>query len=112
MISLPPSPFPSPAHIGYTQVLSEADIVKRQDQMVTSVVSVLSVTESAAAILLRHFKWDVTRLHDHWFQDEDAVRQAAGLPPARSPEGGDGGDGARPVRARACVCACGSRGES
>jgi ariadne-1 len=78
------------------QVLSEAEIVKRQEEMVGSVVSVLSVTDSAAAILLRHFKWNITRLHDHWFQDEDAVRKAAGLP-AR-PEG-DGGDSARPVRA-------------
>jgi hypothetical protein len=64
--SLTPHRFHAGGGSDFCQIMSEAEIVERQEEMVASVVSVLSVTESAAAILLRHFKWNVTRLHDHW----------------------------------------------
>ena len=37
-------------------------------QAVTALTSVLGVTSSEAALLLRYYKWSVTRVHDEWFQ--------------------------------------------
>eukprot|EP00241_Pyramimonas_parkeae_P015080 CAMPEP_0114316268 /NCGR_PEP_ID=MMETSP0059-20121206/23095_1 /TAXON_ID=36894 /ORGANISM="Pyramimonas parkeae, Strain CCMP726" /LENGTH=598 /DNA_ID=CAMNT_0001442153 /DNA_START=352 /DNA_END=2148 /DNA_ORIENTATION=- len=70
-------------------VLSEAEILQRQEEAIDSVVAVLSVSKACAAILLRHFKWNLTTLHEHWFADEGEVRRATGLPPRELEEGTD-----------------------
>lgn len=38
-------------------ILSERDIRQRQQEAVESVAAVLSVSDTEAGILLRHFKW-------------------------------------------------------
>lgn len=60
-------------------VLKEADIGKRQEDDVTAVSTVLSIPKVAASILLRHYNWSVSNVHEAWFADEDKVRGAVGL---------------------------------
>ncbi|KAF9674531.1 hypothetical protein SADUNF_Sadunf10G0136800 [Salix dunnii] len=60
-------------------VLSEEDIRKRQDDDVTRIATVLSISKVAASILLRYYNWSVSKVHDEWFADEEKVRKAVGL---------------------------------
>ncbi|KAB5538627.1 hypothetical protein DKX38_016160 [Salix brachista] len=60
-------------------VLSEEDIRQRQDDDVTRIATVLSISKVAASILLRHYNWSVSKVHDEWFADEEKVRKAVGL---------------------------------
>eukprot|EP00850_Spirogloea_muscicola_P007257 SM000036S13301 [mRNA] locus=s36:396602:401301:- [translate_table: standard] len=60
-------------------ILSEKDVLHREAEAVDSVSTVLSVSRTEAGILLRHFKWSVSRVNDEWFADEEAVRRAVGL---------------------------------
>ncbi|XAR48738.1 Ubiquitin--protein ligase [Bertholletia excelsa] len=60
-------------------VLKEADIRQRQEDDITSVSTVLSISTVAASILLRHHHWNVSDVHEAWFADEDGVREAVGL---------------------------------
>ncbi|KAG5237375.1 zinc finger family protein [Salix suchowensis] len=60
-------------------VLSEEDIRQRQDDDVTRIATVLSISKVAASILLRHYNWSVSKVHDVWFADEEKVRKAVGL---------------------------------
>ncbi|KAG5530865.1 hypothetical protein RHGRI_025726 [Rhododendron griersonianum] len=59
--------------------LKEADIRQRQEDEITTVSTVLSVSRADAAILLRHHRWSASNVHDVWFADEDRVRKAVGL---------------------------------
>ena len=59
----------------------QSDIKDKQAEATARVVAVLQVDADNASQLLRHFKWNVNRVNDEWFQDEDAVRAAVGLPP-------------------------------
>ncbi|KAG5530866.1 hypothetical protein RHGRI_025727 [Rhododendron griersonianum] len=59
--------------------LKEADIREHQENEITTVSTVLSVSRSDASILLRHYRWSVSNVHDVWFADEDGVRKAVGL---------------------------------
>ncbi|CAK7322591.1 unnamed protein product [Dovyalis caffra] len=60
-------------------VLKEEDIHQRQEDDITRVSTVLSISRVAASILLRHYNWSVSKVHDAWFADEDAVRKSVGL---------------------------------
>ncbi|XP_043705712.1 probable E3 ubiquitin-protein ligase ARI8 [Telopea speciosissima] len=60
-------------------ILSEADIRQRQDDDITMISTVLSIARVSASILLRHYNWSVSKVHDAWFADEDKVRKAVGL---------------------------------
>ncbi|KAK9159503.1 hypothetical protein Syun_005844 [Stephania yunnanensis] len=60
-------------------ILSEADIHERQEEDILRISTVLSIPRVAATILLRHYNWDVSKVHDAWFADEEKVRQAVGL---------------------------------
>ncbi|XP_043724975.1 probable E3 ubiquitin-protein ligase ARI8 [Telopea speciosissima] len=60
-------------------ILSEADIHQRQDDDITMISTVLSISRISASILLRHYNWSVSKVHDAWFADEDKVRKAVGL---------------------------------
>ncbi|XP_058181591.1 probable E3 ubiquitin-protein ligase ARI8 [Rhododendron vialii] len=59
--------------------LKEADIRKHQENEITTVSSVLTVSRADASILLRHYRWSVNNVHEVWFADEDGVRKAVGL---------------------------------
>ncbi|KAJ7547347.1 hypothetical protein O6H91_08G081500 [Diphasiastrum complanatum] len=60
-------------------ILSENDIRQRQEKAIASVVTVLSASKTEASILLRHFKWSVSKVNDEWFADEERVRKIVGL---------------------------------
>ncbi|GFY82662.1 IBR domain-containing protein [Actinidia rufa] len=60
-------------------VLKEADIRQRQEDDITTVSTVLSIPRVDACILLRHYHWSVSNVHEAWFADEDRVRKTVGL---------------------------------
>ncbi|KAK9725093.1 hypothetical protein RND81_05G122200 [Saponaria officinalis] len=60
-------------------VLKDSDIKQRQEESISHVSAVLSIPRVAASVLLCHYKWNVSHLHDEWFADEGKVREAVGL---------------------------------
>ncbi|TXG72856.1 hypothetical protein EZV62_001435 [Acer yangbiense] len=60
-------------------VLREEDIHQHQEDDITRVSTVLSISRVDASILLRYFNWCVSKVHDAWFADEDGVRKSVGL---------------------------------
>ncbi|XP_022992199.1 probable E3 ubiquitin-protein ligase ARI8 [Cucurbita maxima] len=60
-------------------ILNESDIRQRQEDDITRISSVLSISRVASIVLLRHFNWSVTKVHDEWFADETSVRKQVGL---------------------------------
>ncbi|KAI8566981.1 hypothetical protein RHMOL_Rhmol02G0085700 [Rhododendron molle] len=60
-------------------VLNEADIRQRQEDDITTVSTVLSIPRVAASILLCHYHWSVSNVHEAWFADEDRIRKTVGL---------------------------------
>ncbi|KAI3889099.1 hypothetical protein MKX03_004262 [Papaver bracteatum] len=60
-------------------VLNADDRRQRQEEVITRISTVLSITRVSASILLRHYNWDVSKVHDAWFADEERVRKATGL---------------------------------
>ncbi|KAJ4840373.1 putative E3 ubiquitin-protein ligase ari7 [Turnera subulata] len=66
------------SQLSYT-VLKEEDIRQRQEDDITKVSTVLSIPREAACILLRRYNWSVSKVHDEWFADEEAVRKSVGL---------------------------------
>lgn len=69
---------PSRREVHYS-VLSEADVRKLQEEDVTRLSNVLSISKDHSWILLCHYNWNVSKLHDEWFADERNVRKAVGL---------------------------------
>ncbi|KAK4779398.1 hypothetical protein SAY86_006926 [Trapa natans] len=59
-------------------ILTEADIQQRQEDDITRVSTVLSISRDDAIILLRHYNWSVSKVHDAWFEEE-GVRKVVGL---------------------------------
>ncbi|KAL6194207.1 hypothetical protein ACLB2K_035291 [Fragaria x ananassa] len=62
-------------------VLKELDIKERQEEDITSVSSVLSISRAASTILLLYYNWNVSEVHEAWFADEERVRNTVGLLP-------------------------------
>ncbi|THU58785.1 hypothetical protein C4D60_Mb03t18080 [Musa balbisiana] len=60
-------------------ILSETDIRQHQGEDISRVSTVLSIPRYAASILLRHYNWSISRVHDEWFVDEEHVRKAVGF---------------------------------
>ncbi|KAJ4968407.1 hypothetical protein NE237_015108 [Protea cynaroides] len=60
-------------------ILSERDICQRQDDDITMISTVLSISRVSASILLRHYNWSVSKVHDAWFAEEEKVRKSVGL---------------------------------
>ncbi|RZC63571.1 hypothetical protein C5167_025340 [Papaver somniferum] len=60
-------------------VLNEHDRRQRQEEVITRISTVLSIPRVSASILLRHYNWDVSKVYDAWFTDEETVRKATGL---------------------------------
>ncbi|KAL9263486.1 putative E3 ubiquitin-protein ligase ARI8 [Drosera capensis] len=71
--------FNSRRHMQNCSILEEADICLRQEDDITRVSTVLSISRVDASILLRHYNWSVSKVHDEWFADEEKVRRAVGL---------------------------------
>ncbi|XP_071713866.1 probable E3 ubiquitin-protein ligase ARI8 [Rutidosis leptorrhynchoides] len=60
-------------------ILSEDDIRIHQENDILKISSILSISKNAAAILLRHYNWSVSKVNDEWFADEVKVRRVVGL---------------------------------
>ncbi|KAH7518284.1 hypothetical protein FEM48_Zijuj09G0155200 [Ziziphus jujuba var. spinosa] len=68
-------------------ILTEADIRQRQEDDIMTLSSVLSISKVEATIskveatiLLGHYNWNVTKVHEEWFADEEKVCRFVGLP--------------------------------
>ncbi|OMO74958.1 Zinc finger, RanBP2-type [Corchorus olitorius] len=61
-------------------VLTEADIRQRIKDHIDQVSTVLSISKDEASILLLHYNWSASKVHDEWFLDENGAREKAGLP--------------------------------
>ncbi|KAL7128117.1 hypothetical protein ABFS83_14G294500 [Erythranthe nasuta] len=60
-------------------ILKEEDIRQRQEEDITTISTVLSISREAACILLRRYEWTVNNVHEAWFADEERVRKAVGI---------------------------------
>ncbi|XP_074283882.1 putative E3 ubiquitin-protein ligase ARI5 [Silene latifolia] len=60
-------------------VLNVSDIKHRQSEQLSYVSFLFSVTKYEASVLLRHYKWNTTRLVDQWVHNEESVRNETGL---------------------------------
>ncbi|CAG7891500.1 unnamed protein product [Brassica rapa] len=60
-------------------VLKEEDIRKRQEDDIKQLSTVLSITNAEASVLLLHYSWNVSKLTDEWFADEEKVRRTVGV---------------------------------
>lgn len=60
-------------------VLKEEDIRKRQEDDIKQVSTVFSITNVEASVLLLHYRWNVSKLNDEWFADEEKVRRTVGV---------------------------------
>ncbi|VVA90133.1 unnamed protein product [Arabis nemorensis] len=73
-------------------VLKEEDIRRHQKEDMGRVSMVLSISEVEASILLLHYHWSVSKVHDEWFADEERVRRTVGIlegPVVPTPDGGE-----------------------
>ncbi|KAK4254869.1 hypothetical protein QN277_007948 [Acacia crassicarpa] len=61
-------------------ILRESDIRQRQGEDISKVATVLFISPEAASILLRHYNWNVSEVHEAWFANEENVRRTVGLP--------------------------------
>ncbi|KAK4480202.1 hypothetical protein RD792_013264 [Penstemon davidsonii] len=60
-------------------ILNEDDIRQCQEENITKISTVLSISRVDAGILLRHYNWSVSKVNDEWFADEEKVRKTVGL---------------------------------
>lgn len=60
-------------------ILSAVDIQRRQEEDISQVSAVLSISRVASCILLHHYNWSISKVQDEWFADEPNVRNAVGL---------------------------------
>ncbi|XP_010542758.1 PREDICTED: probable E3 ubiquitin-protein ligase ARI7 isoform X2 [Tarenaya hassleriana] len=60
-------------------VLKEEDIRRQQKDDIARISMVLSISKVEASILLHHYHWSVSKVHDEWFADEERVRRTVGL---------------------------------
>ncbi|KAL0451963.1 UNVERIFIED_CONTAM: putative E3 ubiquitin-protein ligase ARI8 [Sesamum latifolium] len=60
-------------------ILKEEDIRQRQEEDITRISNVLSISTEAAALLLQRYNWSVNDVHEEWFADEERVRHAVGI---------------------------------
>ncbi|WIA08252.1 hypothetical protein OEZ85_007696 [Tetradesmus obliquus] len=61
------------------EVMTRADILRRQKEAIEQVTSILGISDDDAARVLRKYKWDANRVNEEWFSDMDAVRAAVGM---------------------------------
>ncbi|KAG8048118.1 hypothetical protein GUJ93_ZPchr0008g13677 [Zizania palustris] len=60
-------------------VLTENDINEHQEEDINKVSAVLSIRREEASVLLHYYKWNISKLNDEWFADEQKVRDIVGL---------------------------------
>jgi hypothetical protein len=60
-------------------VCSVESIVKRQTEKVAEVTDMMGLSEDESMAVLRHFKWNIDKLQNNWFEKEKALRLQIGL---------------------------------
>ncbi|KAL0452078.1 UNVERIFIED_CONTAM: putative E3 ubiquitin-protein ligase ARI8 [Sesamum latifolium] len=60
-------------------ILTEEAIKQLQENDISEVSSVLSVSRALACTLLSRYNWDVSSVFDKWFADEEKVRGSIGI---------------------------------
>ncbi|KAI9121882.1 hypothetical protein K1719_007272 [Acacia pycnantha] len=63
----------------FLQGLADSDIRQRRENDITRVATVLFISRVDASILLRHYNWNVSEVHEAWFANEEHVRRIVGL---------------------------------
>ena len=71
--------YPKPISRQKFTVLNESDIRHLQQAGIQEVSSVLSISRVESSILLHRHDWNVTKVLEAWFADEDRVRNSVGL---------------------------------
>lgn len=66
-------------------ILTEESIKKLQQNDVSEVSTVLYVSRGIACTLLLHKSWNVSSILEHWFTDEEGLREAIGLSRKQTP---------------------------
>ncbi|XVF57754.1 hypothetical protein PTKIN_Ptkin07bG0007600 [Pterospermum kingtungense] len=61
------------------RVLKESDIRQCIEDNIAKVSDFLSISKAEASTLLLHYNWNVHKVHDAWFADEQQARKKAGL---------------------------------
>ncbi|KAK9665546.1 hypothetical protein RND81_14G119100 [Saponaria officinalis] len=61
------------------RILSKDDLHRLLEDKVARVCTVHSLSRSEAVILLNHFKWWVSRVHEEWLTCQEEVRKVVGL---------------------------------
>ncbi|KAK9756204.1 hypothetical protein RND81_01G080600 [Saponaria officinalis] len=60
-------------------ILSEEQIKHRQDEEISNVSSILSLSKAESTVLLCHYNWCTSQVHEEWFGNEQLVRNKVGL---------------------------------
>ncbi|XP_042503652.1 probable E3 ubiquitin-protein ligase ARI8 [Macadamia integrifolia] len=60
-------------------ILREVDILRRQEEDITTVSTILSISRAWSILLLCHYDWCISKVQDAWFTDEEKVRKSVGL---------------------------------
>ncbi|CAM0911789.1 unnamed protein product [Alopecurus aequalis] len=60
-------------------VVTEKDISDRQEEDISKVSALLLISREEAGVLLHHYRWNISKLNDEWFSDEEKVRDIVGL---------------------------------
>ncbi|MEW5317616.1 MAG: hypothetical protein WDW38_008900 [Sanguina aurantia] len=61
------------------KILGLKDIEQRRKKAIEDVISILSVPADDAVRMLRKFKWDVNRVNEEWFSNNEEVCSAVGI---------------------------------
>lgn len=61
------------------QIMNRAEIIDRQMRCINDAMELLDVTNEEAFVLLREYSWDLGRLQEDWFENEQKVRDKCGL---------------------------------
>ena len=60
-------------------VLKQSDIEQRQENDITEVSNVLSISKAATTVLLLNYNWRVCDVQDEWFSNKERIRKKVGL---------------------------------
>jgi len=64
-------------------IMNRAELIDRQMRCITDASELLEVTQEEGFVLLREHGWDLARLQEAWFSDENKVRERCGLSPTQ-----------------------------
>ncbi|KAH6816074.1 IBR domain-containing protein [Perilla frutescens var. frutescens] len=57
----------------------QVDFSEEEEENITQISTVFSISKEAACVLLRHYNWNVREVYEEWFAEEERVRYAVGV---------------------------------